>query len=185
MSFRTWITRQAPETKTAFNPSSFYGMAYVQFGYGMHKCPAEKYAMTVLTSFFSVLVRTRSVELKVSTQISLAKLLLRSTRTLITVFLSAMCAGQQAAAASVPGHVWHRHAHRRHPDPATALCHPPRAHVRGGRARGDSLHPAPRSLNNTSLAAHSPTRHDATRHDTRTIKEHEAHIGCRRYRCLA
>lgn len=56
--------KQAPETKTAFNPSSFYGMAYVQFGYGMHKCPAEKYAMTLLTSFFSVLVRTRSVELK-------------------------------------------------------------------------------------------------------------------------
>jgi len=56
--------KQAPETKTAFNPSSFYGMAFVQFGYGMHKCPAEKYAMTLLTSFFSVLVRTRSVELK-------------------------------------------------------------------------------------------------------------------------
>ncbi len=65
--FRACVTtRQAPETKTAFNPSSFYGMAFVQFGYGMHKCPAEKYAMTLLNSFFSVLVRTRSVELKVS-----------------------------------------------------------------------------------------------------------------------
>jgi cytochrome P450 len=56
--------KQAPETKTAFNPSSFYGMAFVQFGYGMHKCPAEKYAMMLLTSFFSVLVRNHSVELQ-------------------------------------------------------------------------------------------------------------------------
>jgi cytochrome P450 len=59
------VRRQAPETKTAFSPTSFYGMAFVQFGYGMHKCPAEKYAMMLLTSCFSVLVRTHTVELQV------------------------------------------------------------------------------------------------------------------------
>lgn len=56
--------KQAPNTKTAFNPSSFYGMAFVQFGYGKHRCPAEKYALTLLMSCFSVLVRSYTVELK-------------------------------------------------------------------------------------------------------------------------
>jgi len=41
-----------------------FGMAYVQFGYGKHKCTGERYALTLIKSLMSLLLRKYDVTMK-------------------------------------------------------------------------------------------------------------------------